>query len=441
MRVPADADGQDTANGSTEIAHTGGTAASAEPVRDGFEVMWGELRPVGRVAASGGYQRYAWSAADLECRAWFREQAANRSLVVETDRNGNLWAWWGAPGPGAVVTGSHLDSVPDGGAFDGPLGVISSFAAVDLLRAEGFQPARPVAIVAFCDEEGARFGVSCVGSRLMTGVLDAQQARELRDPQGRALADVMAEAGHDPDQLGRDAARLAGIHAFVELHVEQGRALVDSDTAVGVGDAVWAHGRWRIDLAGEGNHAGTTLLPDRRDPVLPLAAAVLAARCVADRHGAVATIGRLRIEPNGTNAIASAAHAWLDARAADDDTVDRLVEEISGELASAAEQHRVRMSLTRESWSPLTVFDAALRSRLADVVARVGGAGERPTIPILPTGAGHDAAILAAEVPTAMLFVRNPTGVSHSPAEHADEADCLAGVTALAGALRDLTCR
>jgi N-carbamoyl-L-amino-acid hydrolase len=166
-------------------------------------------------------------------------------------------------------------------------------------------------------------------------------------------------------------------------------------------------------------------------------------RRAADRHGAVATIGRLRIEPNGTNAIASAAHAWLDARAADDEMVDRLVAEIRGEVAAAATRHRVQMNLTRESWSPLTTFDVALRDRLADVVAAVGASddGERPATPILPTGAGHDAAILAAEVPTAMLFVRNPTGVSHSPAEHADRSDCLAGVAALAGVLRELTCR
>src|SRR5258708_4784637 len=149
--------------------------------------MWRSLLPIGRDAVSGGYRRFAWNAADLACREWFRPQAPERGLDVETDRNGNLWAWWGAQGPGAVVTGSHLDSVPDGGAFDGPLGVVSSFAAVDVLKARGFPPAKPFAVACFSDEEGARFGIACAGSRLMTGALDADKARGVCDLNGTTM--------------------------------------------------------------------------------------------------------------------------------------------------------------------------------------------------------------------------------------------------------------
>ncbi|MDX2916401.1 M28 family peptidase, partial [Streptomyces griseiscabiei] len=139
--------------------------------------MWRDLAPIGRHPDSGGYRRFAWTGADAECRAWFEEQARDRGLDYEVDRNGNQWAWLGDPTAGdAVVTGSHLDSVPDGGAFDGPLGVVSSFAALDELRARGAQFDKPFAIVNFGDEEGARFGLACAGSRLAAGQLTVEQA-------------------------------------------------------------------------------------------------------------------------------------------------------------------------------------------------------------------------------------------------------------------------
>ena len=389
--------------------------------------MWDDLRPVGRHDATGGYRRFAWSRVDHTLREWFAGEAAARGLDLTVDRNGNQWAWWGHPdrphgGGRAVVTGSHLDSVPDGGAFDGPLGVVSAFAAVDRLRADGHEPARPLAVVGFTDEEGARFGVPCVGSRLLTGVLDPDRARDLRDADATTLADAMRSAGHDPAHLGRDDDTLARIGSYVELHVEQGRALVDVPAPLGVGHGIWPHGRWRLDLAGEANHAGTTRLADRDDPTLRLASAVLAARAVAEQHGAVATIGKVEVTPNGTNAVPSQVRAWLDARAVDEASVRAVVAAVG--TAAAADP-------AEESWSPEVVFDEPLRDQVA---ALLGGA------PVLPTAAGHDAGVLAAAgVPTVMLFVRNPTGVSHSPAEHAERDDCLAGVDALATVLAELT--
>jgi N-carbamoyl-L-amino-acid hydrolase len=386
--------------------------------------MWADLLPVGRDGTTGGYRRYAWTPSDLACREWFAAEAARRGLDLVVDRNGNQWAWWGDPdadGPG-IVTGSHLDSVPDGGAYDGPLGVVSAFAAVDLMREQGVVPARPLGVVSFTDEEGARFGIACAGSRLLTGALDADRARRLTDADGTTLAEAMRAAGHDPAQLGRDDETLRRVGTLVELHVEQGRGLVDADAAVGVAHGIWPHGRWRLDLDGEANHAGTTRLVDRDDPMLRLAAAVLSAREVATARGAVATIGRVTVAPNGTNAIPSRVRAWLDARGADEANVRAVV----AAVGAAAGTEPVE-----ESWTSLVAFGADLRDRLAD---RLGG------IPVLPTAAGHDAGILAgAGVEAGMLFVRNPTGVSHSPAEHAEMDDCNAGVAALATVLADLT--
>ncbi|WP_113699344.1 allantoate amidohydrolase [Nonomuraea lactucae] len=396
----------------------------------GFEQAWQELAQIGGGGA-GGYHRFAWTPVDLALRGWFQEQAARRGMAYELDRNGNQWAWWGVPGPGAVVTGSHLDSVPGGGAFDGPLGVVSAFLAVDELRERGVTPTRPLAVVNFADEEGARFGVACVGSRLLTGILAPDDARALRDGDEVSLAEAMRAAGADPSTLGRDEQALSRIGAFVELHIEQGRGLVDLNAPVGVASAIWPHGRWRCTFHGEANHAGTTRLADRHDPMLPFASTVLAARNVAERLGALATFGKVRIDPNGTNAIPSRVDAWLDGRAPDAETVRAMVDEITDAARTAATGHGVRVEVVPESTTPVVRFGDELRDR---ITTALGGA------PALPTGAGHDAGILSASVPTAMLFVRNPTGVSHSPAEHATVEDCVTGVAALATVLEDLAC-
>ncbi|WP_328917835.1 MULTISPECIES: allantoate amidohydrolase [unclassified Streptomyces] len=397
--------------------------------------MWRDLAAIGRHPGSGGYRRYAWTAQDRDCRAWFRDQASVRGLSYETDRNGNQWAWLGDPGQGdAVVTGSHLDSVPDGGAFDGPLGVVSAFAALDELRARGARPRRPLAVVNFGDEEGARFGLACVGSRLTAGQLDPARARELRGADGVTLAEAMETAGHDPEAIGPDPERLARISAFVELHVEQGRALDLQDRAVGVASSIWPHGRWRFDFRGEANHAGTTRLEDRHDPMLTYANTVLAARKKARLAGALATFGKVAVEPNGVNAIAHLVRGWLDSRAADEATLAEVVAAIEQAAKERGDRDGVRVEVVPESFTPVVEFAHDLRDRLAAL------AGDGAPLPVLPTGAGHDAGILSAAVPTAMLFVRNPTGVSHSPAESAAEDDCAAGVTALADVLEDLAC-
>ena len=398
-----------------------------------FADLWRELEPIGRDPQTGGYRRYSWTPADAACRAWFTGQAERRGLAVETDNNGNLWAWWGPRGPGAIVTGSHLDSVPDGGAFDGPLGVVSALAAVDLLKDKSFSPERPVVLAAFTEEEGGRFGVPCLGSRLLTGVVDPDAARVLTDDAGTTLPEAMIAAGHDPGYLGPRDDLLASIGAFVELHVEQGRVLAPQGAALGLAEGIWPHGRWRFDFQGRGDHAGTARLADRRDPMLPYASTVLAARQAAAQNGAVATFGKVIVEPNGTNAVPSAVRAWLDARAPDEAAVAETVTTIRSASEEFSQEHGVTLIVRQESFTPLVRFDPALRDRIAATLAAAG-----VTAPVLPTGAGHDAGVLAARVPTAMLFVRNPTGVSHSPAEHADLADCEAGVRALAAVLEDL---
>lgn len=402
-----------------------------------FEGMWRDLAPIGRSTGpkgSGGYFRQPWTSAELELRVWFREQASARGLVVEEDPFGNLVAWWEAgtssvshPGgretddvrSDAVLTGSHLDSVLDGGAYDGPLGVVSALAAIDLLRGRGVQPRRALGVGVFVEEEGSRFGRACLGSRLATGAAAWGDVRDLTDRSGSRLGDLVEGGAPDPwlEQIG----------CFVELHVEQGRGLVDQDAAVGVASGIWPHGRWRFDVTGRADHAGTTRMEDRADPMLTYAMTALAANEQARLRGQRATFGRIEAHPNGTNAVPSRVTAWLDARAGSDAALADLVAAIEKQALERADRDGTRLAVTAESVTGEVAFDASLAARI--------GAG----LPVLPTQAGHDAGVLqAAGIPSAMLFVRNPTGVSHSPEEFAETGDCVAGVEALADVLEGL---
>ena len=418
------------------------------------------IEDTGRDARRGGYSRPVYSAAELQLREWFIAEASHRNLAVETDRNGILWAWWDLPDDdggsagegsapnrrGALVTGSHLDSVPGGGAFDGPLGVASALAAVELLQSREKDGSlvrnRALAVAVFPEEEGSRFGVACLGSRLLAGTIDPAKALTLRDADGNSFADVSRANGLDPDLMGRDDAVLSSIGDFVELHVEQGQGLNTEEftdaagrgPAVAVGRSILGHGRWRFSITGQGNHAGTTLMSDRSDPMVAAAQLIVAVRqTAAAQSGARATVGRLEPVPGGTNVIASRVNLWLDVRHPDDAVTAALVEKIHGQAQKIAAFEGCNVQLTEESYSGTVHFDGALQRSLEQSVARTV-----PGAPVLATGAGHDAGVLAARVPTGMLFVRNPTGISHAPEEHVEDDDADAGVAALADVLQDL---
>lgn len=391
------------------------------------------IRDVGRDRLRGGHSRFTYTPAHRELVEWFVAESAHRSMEVVTDRNGVMWAWReGSSGSlqDAVVTGSHLDSVPGGGEFDGPLGVASAFIAVDLLDARGVESDRALAVVAFPEEEGGRFGQACLGSKLMTGALDADRARNLLDLDGVTLAEALAGAGIDPAHIGRDDEAVSRMGAFVELHVEQGRGLVHLDAPVAVGTSIIGHGLWRLTITGEGNHAGATSMQDRRDPMVVAGAVILAVRRAAQADSAArATVGRVQSIPAGTNVIPSRVHIWIDARHPDDNAAWRLVDEIYRVAQAAAVTEGCVASIVMESYGGSVALNPELRDRIASAL---------PSAPHLATGAGHDAGVLAERVPTAMLFTRNPTGISHSPDEQIDEVDAEAGAAALADALQEL---
>ncbi|MGH2860791.1 MAG: allantoate amidohydrolase [Solirubrobacteraceae bacterium] len=391
--------------------------------RELFERLFSELNAIG-LDANGATTRLAWTDAAAQAAAWFARTATRLGLDPQADKNGNLWAWSGKPTAAATVTGSHLDSVREGGRFDGALGVVCGLVAVHLLRRRGVEA--PLAVISFADEEGGRFDTPTFGSRAMLGSLEVQAILERRDREGVTLREALAGAGLQPTELGADPARLQQIGTLVELHIEQDTLLTERDRPLALGTKILPHGRWRLDLRGEANHAGTTPLGIRRDPMLTLAAAVSAARRIATEERALATIGKLEVSPNATNAIAERIALWLDVRGASDETVQRCVERIVAATQADADPSGIGVAVNRESFVEAVHFSAELRARVASILAEQG-------IEDLPmgTGAGHDSGALAGAVPTAMLFVRSANGASHSSRELASIEDCVFGIGAL----------
>ena len=393
-----------------------------------------EIADIGRDPVRGGYSRPVFSPPEQKLNQWFIEKATSLGLDVEQDRNGILWAWWDTPSKertNAIGTGSHLDSVPGGGNFDGPLGVASALSAVAALKNEGFEPSRPIAILVFPEEEGSRFGLACLSSRLATGAATPEKVRNLTDPEGITYAEAAEAAGFDHSSIGADKEGLARLGQFVELHIEQGKGLIDLDRPVAIAGTILGHGRWHARITGTGDHAGTTRMQDRQDPMLVGAHIISAVREEGQSVSeARATVGRLEVTPGGTNVIASQVDLWIDVRHRDDETTKAIVERITqrAELLAKAEGCKIRIE--EESFSPTVHFDNTLREKMKSVLIDA---------PVLDTGAGHDAGILSTHVPTGMLFVRNPSGTSHSPAEFAEAEDADTGALRLADVLRHLS--
>lgn len=362
------------------------------------------LRAIGFDPARGT-NRLAWTPEDAAAGEWFAEQAAACGLRAWRDAAGNRWATPPGDGPWWAV-GSHTDSVRDGGAYDGALGVVAAFAIAKAAREV------PLAVIAFADEEGARFNTPTFGSRALTGVL-AHDVLERADEDGVTLAEAMRAAGVDPAGLRAAPEELRRLRGFVELHIDQSTDLAERGAPYGVVSSLAARMRVRATLQGEADHAGTTPMAGRRDALLAAARLIVAADA-ARGEDMRSTAGRILVEPNATTAIAASATVWLDARSPDADALGAWLARVEAALPDDA-------TLAVESRSPAVAFDPDLRARLDG--------------PELLCWAGHDAGLLAPHVPAAMVLVRNATGISHSPAEHVELGDAALGATAILRAL------
>jgi beta-ureidopropionase / N-carbamoyl-L-amino-acid hydrolase len=372
------------------------------------------LVPIGRGPL--GTTRVAWSEEDEAAGEWFRAQAEAEGMAVERDPAGNLWAVPDAPPPWWAL-GSHLDSVREGGPFDGALGVAAGFEVAS--RA-------PVAVISFADEEGARFNTPTFGSRALTGVLDPAVLDRV-DGDGIRLADAMSAAGVDPAGIERAPEWLERLRGFLELHSDQTTEFERAGTPAGVVRGLVSRMRVRAEIEGRADHSGTTPPAERRD-ALAAAARLIVTALDAAGDGLVATASRIEVEPNALTTVPARARVWLDARAPDPARVEAWRETVSGADVGLP----VQVSL--ESRSPGVEFDPRLRSRLAELSREMGQAA-----PELDCWAGHDAGLIAARLPAAMVFVRNQTGVSHSPHEHVELEDAAFGAELLLRLVRELT--
>ena len=349
-------------------------------------------------------------------------------MTTRRDAVGNVVGRLGA-GERPLVLGSHLDTVPNAGTFDGPLGIVAAIAVVERLAAGGPQPSCPVEVVAFADEEGTRFGTSYLGSAAYIGALDPAWLDQV-DADGTTLRDAIRASGGDPDvALETSPPELLG---YLEVHIEQGPVLEREGLPVGVVTAIAGQTRARIVLTGEAGHAGTLPMDARHDALAAAAEAVLAVeRRGRAEPGLVATVGALSLSPNVGNVVPGEVRMLLDLRHADDGVRRRTAEEMRAEVEAIAAARDADAGWTTRYDTPAAVLDTTLRGRLAAAVRELG-------LPVreLVSGAGHDAAVLSRICPAAMLFVRCAEGISHDPRESVSEEDVGVALDVLESAVR-----
>ncbi len=349
-------------------------------------------------------------------------------MTVRRDAVGNVIGRYGT-GDRPLVLGSHIDTVPGAGRYDGPLGVLAALAVVERVAAHGDRSS--LEVVAFADEEGTRFGSSYLGSSAYTGSFDPASL-DVVDGAGVTLHDAILGAGGDPDQaVTTPVPDLAG---YVEVHIEQGPVLEREGLPVGLVSAIAGQTRARIVLTGEAGHAGTLPMDARRDALAAAAEVVLAVeRLGRGEAGLVATVGALSLSPNVGNVVPGETRMLLDVRHADDRIRRRVTEEIRDEAERIAAARRVEVGWTLRYDTPAVELDQRLRGRLADAVRDQG-------LPVLElvSGAGHDAVVLSRVCPAAMLFVRCAGGISHDPRESVSQEDVGVALDVLERAVRSL---
>jgi N-carbamoyl-L-amino-acid hydrolase len=398
----------------------------------------GDLEQVARFGATGqpgGVSRTSFSPADQRVRAWLAGQAAGTGLAMRTDGIGNIFLRvpGGEDGAAPVWLGSHLDSVPDGGGFDGALGSLAALEVARRLVEERVPLRRPVEVVVFADEEG-NYHHLC-GSTALVRDYHADQLAALRGRDGDRLVDALARMGWDPRAATRTAIRPGAVHAFLELHIEQGPVLAERDIQIGVVTGIVGLGGGELVFTGRQDHAGTTPMRVRRDPLRGAAELLLRLPEVAASvtGTAVATCGIVAAEPGAGNVVPGACRLQLDFRDPDRDRVLALEQAIVAAAGQAADRHRVTVTYHRDSIIDPVRLDERMQQLVETAAAGLGLSTLR-----MPSGAGHDAQNLAKLAPTGMIFVPSVAGRSHSPAERTSWEDVENGGNVLLAATHRL---
>lgn len=400
-----------------------------------LQALLNGINRFGRNAETGGFNRPGFSEADTDVRRWFAGEIEADGLSVRRDAAGNVFGRFGpAEGP-CIMAGSHLDTVPEGGAFDGVLGVAVALECVRAMRDAGIAPATAIEVVATAEEEG-RFG-GMLGSQAIAGQVTADWISAAEDADGVRLTDAMRASGLDPDAVLSCRRAPGSVRAWLELHVEQGPTLEAAGIPVGIVDSISGVCLLFVHLHGVANHSGTTPMEMRADAFAGLAEiATSVPRLIAESgtDQSRITIGKVDIHPNFAHTIAGDAEFTVVLRDTDEAVMRAITEGMKRTIAGVTEAHGLTQTIEMRSWLPPVRLDADLVALLGEKAASLG-------IParVMPSGAGHDAQTMQSLCPSALIFVPSRGGVSHAPEEWTDWPDIEKGANLMLAALIALT--
>lgn len=394
------------------------------------ERLWDRLMRLSAVGRqeSGGVTRLSFTPEERAAKDLVRGFMEEAGLSVREDEAGNLIGRKEGRNPQApvVLVGSHLDSVFNGGNFDGPLGVLAGVEVLQTMNEQGVTTEHPIEVIAFTDEEGARFSYGMIGSRAIAGLLKREEL-EHRDKDGISIAEAMRASGLDPDAVGRAARPKGSVKAYLELHIEQGKVLESRGLSVGVVSGVAGPLWLKFVLEGEAGHAGATPMALRRDPLAAAAEIMLVIeREVRQTGTAVGTVGQVTVSPGGVNIIPGRVEFSLDLRDVDKAVRDRVEQEIVRQAEAICRERGVRLGVELLQRIPPVVCSAEIQAAALAACEALG----LETI-TLPSGAGHDCMQLTELCPVGMIFVRSRDGISHNPAEYTSKEDCADGANVL----------
>lgn len=404
-------------------------------VKERIMDMFARMRSMSGQGEGPGVYRLAFTDADWQARSYLTALIREIGLSVREDAFGNVVGRWEGTEPSlpAVMFGSHADSVPNGGNYDGVLGILAAIETVRSLKEEGFRPEHSLEVALFMCEESSRFGAATLGSRAMLGELSTDDARRLTDKAGVTLYDALRGRGLAPDALGKPLYE-GDVKAFFEVHIEQGKVLEHEKKSIGVVTGIAAPTRFRVRLTGNADHSGATPMTLRHDAACAAAEIVLAAErfAAAEKEPpAVATVGVLEIAPGAMNVIPGSAELGVDIRSIDGATKKRVAEKWKDAVSEICKRRGVACELVPISDERPVAIRPSVQDFLDGICREDGCSYMR-----LPSGAGHDAMHWAERVPTGMLFIPCRDGVSHNPEEYAAPEDIVNAVRLLEKAVR-----
>lgn len=405
---------------------------------DGSRVV-NELHTLAQFSAtpSPAITRIVFTPSDMEARSWLKRLIGECGLVFREDAVGNLFARWEGSDSqlSPIATGSHIDAIPNSGQYDGTVGVLGALEAIRSLQRARFVPRRSIELIVFTSEEPTRFGIGCLGSRLLSGTLSANAAMQLRDAEGATLDQVRNDAGFSGG-LNELALPLGHYHAFVELHIEQGPILEREGLSIGIVTDIAAPGSLRIAVQGEGGHAGAVLMAQRHDALLGAAEIALAVEVAAKSTGAsdsVATTGVCEVYPGAVNSIPSEVKLSVDVRDTDLKRRDGMVSAIQQSCVDIARRRELTISTEIVNADSPAHCDPTIVDAIGHACSRAGYSSKR-----MVSRAYHDSLFLSRIAPTGMIFIPCRDGVSHRPDEYAAPEHISQGITVLAEALAEL---